>query len=72
MPVTKTLTYQWYDTPNIHFCTITDFVILAEKLGIAIEDRIVVDADGGKTKFTGHGLRANLFGQQGVFLLSKN
>ncbi len=72
MPVTKTLSYQWYDTPNIHFCTITDFVILAEKLGIAVEDRIVVDEAGGKTKFTGHGMWANLFGQQGVFLLSKN
>ena len=72
MPVTKTLSYQWYDTPNIHFCTITDFVILAEKLGIAIEDRIVVDEAGGRSKFTGHGLWANLFGQQGVFLLSKS
>lgn len=71
MPVTKTLSYQWYDTPNIHFCTITDFVILAEKLGITIEDRIVVDAHGHKGKFSGRGFRANLFGAQGVFLLSK-
>lgn len=71
MPVTKTLSYQWYDTPNIHFCTITDFVILAEQLGIAIEDRVVVDAHGHKTKFTGHGFFANLFGEQGVFLLRK-
>lgn len=71
MPVTKTLAYQWYDTPNIHFCTITDFVVFCEELGIAIEDRIVVDSRGHKTKFTGRGLMANLFGQQGVFLLSK-
>lgn len=72
MPVTKTLAYQWYDTPNIHFCTITDFVILAEQLGITIEDRIVVDTVGHKTKFSGRGRMANLFGQQGVFLLRKN
>ncbi|TIU81741.1 MAG: methionine biosynthesis protein MetW, partial [Mesorhizobium sp.] len=26
MPVTKDLSYSWYDTPNIHFCTIRDFV----------------------------------------------
>lgn len=71
MPVTKTLSYQWYDTPNIHFCTITDFVILAEQLGITIEERVVVDAGGEKARFTGHGFKANLFGQQGVFLLSK-
>ncbi len=71
MPVNKTLSYEWYDTPNIHFCTITDFVILAERLGITVEDRVVVDADGEKARFTGYGFKANLFGQQGVFLLSK-
>jgi methionine biosynthesis protein MetW len=71
MPVTKTLTYQWYDTPNIHFCTITDFVVLVESLGITIEDRIVVDSAGHRTSFTGRGAMANLFGEQGVFLLSR-
>jgi methionine biosynthesis protein MetW len=71
MPVTKTLSYQWYDTPNIHFCTIADFVVLVESLGITIEDRIVVDTAGHKTKFTGRGAMANLFGEQGVFLLSR-
>lgn len=71
MPVNKTLSYDWYDTPNIHFCTITDFVILAERLGITIEDRVVVDGHGQKARFTGYGFKANLFGQQGVFLLSK-
>ncbi|TIO94456.1 MAG: methionine biosynthesis protein MetW, partial [Mesorhizobium sp.] len=30
MPVTKDLPYSWYDTPNIHFCTIRDFVNLCE------------------------------------------
>ncbi len=71
MPVTQTLSYQWYDTPNIHFCTIADFVILVESLGITIEDRVVVDAAGHKAKFTGRGPAANLFGQQGVFLLRR-
>lgn len=71
MPVNKTLSYEWYDTPNIHFCTITDFVILAERLGVTIEDRVVVDGHGQKARFTGYGFKANLFGQQGVFLLSK-
>jgi methionine biosynthesis protein MetW len=70
MPVTKTLSYQWYDTPNIHFCTISDFVVLAESLGITIEQRVVVDATGRKAKFSGRAITANLFGEQGVFLLS--
>ncbi len=71
MPVTKTLSYQWYDTPNIHFCTISDFVVFCEELGITIEHRVVVDARGAKTNFHGRGWAANLFGQQGVFLLSR-
>ncbi len=71
MPVTKTLSYQWYDTPNIHFCTIADFVILAEQLGLAIEEKVVVDAHGHRVRFSGRGHFANLFGEQGVFLLKQ-
>lgn len=71
MPVTKTLAYQWYDTPNIHFCTITDFVELCEDMGIAIEKRIVVSHGGVPSRFHGKGTLANLFGEQGVFLLSR-
>ena len=72
MPVTKQLTYQWYDTPNIHFCTITDFVELCESLGIAIEDRILLNEQGTKVHFRGKGRLANLVGQQGVFLLGRH
>jgi methionine biosynthesis protein MetW len=69
MPVTSTLSYEWYDTPNIHFCTISDFVILCERMGIVIERRIMVDTTGQRSGFSGRGPWANLFGQQGVFLL---
>ena len=33
MPVTKDLPYSWYDTPNIHFCTINDFVDMTKEVG---------------------------------------
>ena len=33
MPVTRDLPYSWYDTPNIHFCTIRDFVELCDEVG---------------------------------------
>lgn len=36
MPVNKDLPYQWYDTPNIHFCTRRDFVELCSKLDIPV------------------------------------
>ena len=39
MPVTKNLAYAWYDTPNIHFCTIRDFVELCDEIGAKIETR---------------------------------
>src|SRR3954471_2480893 len=37
MPHTTALDHAWYDTPNIHLCTITDFVDLAARLGVAVE-----------------------------------
>lgn len=38
MPVTGEMPYQWYDTPNIHLCTLRDFERLAESLGLRITD----------------------------------
>ena len=45
MPVTKQIPYQWYDTPNIHLCTLKDFEILAARVGLVITGRAVL-ADG--------------------------
>ena len=42
MPVTKQLSYQWFDTPNIHFCTVQDFEVLCRDLNIRILDRSFV------------------------------
>lgn len=38
MPVTGEMPYQWYDTPNIHLCTLRDFQDLAQSLGLRITD----------------------------------
>jgi len=38
MPVTGQMPYQWYDTPNIHLCTLKDFELLAVALGLRITD----------------------------------
>lgn len=43
MPVTRTLPNQWFDTPNIHLCTVTDFERLCRREGIRILQRAVVD-----------------------------
>ena len=43
MPVTKTLPNEWYNTPNIHLCTIRDFELLCKSLGFEILERRAVD-----------------------------
>ena len=61
MPVSKTLPYSWYDTPNIHLCTVSDFEDLCAKLGAEILDERVIH--GGHTvEFL-----PNLRGSTGVF-----
>jgi methionine biosynthesis protein MetW len=42
MPVSETLPYEWYETPNLHHCTITDFEDLCRKLGFRIRERLVL------------------------------
>jgi methionine biosynthesis protein MetW len=71
MPVTHGLPQAWYETPNIHLCTIRDFVMLCRELGITIERRLTVTHEGRATPFTSTGVLANLFGEQAVFLLRK-
>ena len=72
MPVTKNLDYTWYETPNVHFCTIKDFSNLCDELDIQIVDATILNKAGQKLKIpTWLGLD-NLFGHQAIFLLTKN
>lgn len=42
MPVSKNLPYQWYDTPNVHLCTISDFDNFCRKHHVTIRERLVI------------------------------
>ena len=42
MPVSPTLPYEWYETPNVHHCTIRDFEDLCRRLGARIRERLVL------------------------------
>ena len=42
MPVSKNLPYQWYDTPNVHLCTISDFDHYCRDHGITVRERKVI------------------------------
>jgi methionine biosynthesis protein MetW len=71
MPVTKNISYAWYETPNIHFCTMRDFVELTEEIGARIETATAINSVGGKMGMRMPWAFWNLFGQQGVFVLSR-
>ena len=71
MPVSKTLPHQWHDTPNIHLCTIRDFVALCRELGIVIETQKILDTEGHVRQVGPWLFSANLLGEQAVYLLRK-
>jgi methionine biosynthesis protein MetW len=70
MPITENLPYSWYDTPNIHFCTIRDFVSLADEIGAEIEEAVALYGNGGRISTTAPWTIWNLFGEQAVFVMS--
>jgi methionine biosynthesis protein MetW len=71
MPITKNLPVSWYDTPNIHFCTIRDFVELTRDIDVKIERAVAFGPSGGRVRFDAPWWFWNLFGEQAVFLLSR-
>ena len=72
MPMTTLLNQTWYDTPNIHLCTIKDFVALCRELGVVIERSLTLDRAGQPFTLDPVGGLANLLAEQAVFLLRKD
>jgi methionine biosynthesis protein MetW len=72
MPVTKNLPYSWYDTPNIHFCTIRDFVALARDMKLSIERGLAMNGEGRILRVSPTGLFANIRAEQAVFMLHRD
>jgi methionine biosynthesis protein MetW len=71
MPVTENLPYTWYDTPNIHFCTIRDFVDLVRTMGATIERAAALNAAGQPVMLSMPWGFWNLFGEQAIFQLTR-
>ncbi|EGH00053.1 Methionine biosynthesis protein MetW [gamma proteobacterium IMCC2047] len=69
MPVTKQLDYEWYNTPNIHFCTVRDFEVLCRERGIQVLNRVMVSE-----RFPDQSLKQlcpNSFAETAIYHLSK-
>ncbi len=71
MPKTDNLPDRWYDTPNIHLCTIKDFLGLCKDVGARVERAVALNAYGRKLGVSMPLFAQNLFGEQAVFLLSR-
>jgi methionine biosynthesis protein MetW len=76
MPRTRTLDYSWWATPNIHLCTLADFVDLTRECGATIVEAHAFNDNGTTSAMNPRGLThsymgPNLFAQGGVFLLKK-
>src|SRR5437016_4533930 len=71
MPRTDNLPYSWWDTPNIHFCTIKDFRQLCHVAGVKMERWVALDPWGRPLRFNAPWWFWNLLGEQAVFLLTR-
>ena len=71
MPVTKYLPYEWYDTPNIHFCSLSDFIALCEELDVTVVDAVILNGQGNKISVQAPWWFWNIVAEQAVFLLKR-
>ena len=71
MPDNETWSRPWYETPNIHPCTIRDFFALCAMEGYVVERWLAVDEKGLSTPWKRSPWLANLFGEQALFLLRR-
>ncbi len=70
MPVTPNLPEAWYLSPNIHFCTIKDFLDLCDEVGADVEQQVALNAYGRRLNGVPLFLQ-NIIGEQAVFLLTR-
>ena len=71
MPVTKTLPNQWYNTPNIHMCTIKDFVKFSKIIDFKIFKSLALMNKNVSTISNSNLFFKNLFAELGIFLIEK-
>ena len=72
MPMTPSLPAKWYNTENIHLCTINDFLSLCDEINIKIIKSVALDKNGVQLNFANRIRSVNLIGEQAIFLLKKN
>ena len=69
MPITEKLSHNWHDTPNIHLCTILDFINLCKELNIKIEKTIILSSKKTKSYNGTPNKLSNLISEEAIFLI---
>ena len=72
MPMTKTLPNEWYNTPNIHMCTIKDFFKFSETIDFKIFKSLALINKNVSKINNSNLLTKNLFSELGIFLIEKS
>ena len=72
MPVTKTLPNEWYNTPNIHMCTIKDFFKFSEIINFKIFKSLALINKNVSTIKNSNLFAKNLFSELGIFLIEES
>jgi methionine biosynthesis protein MetW len=71
MPITEDLPYRWYDTPNIHFCTVRDFMTLVREIDARVEKAVALFGNGRVMNRSVHLPLWNILADQAIFLLRR-
>ena len=69
MPITQSLNEPWYSTPNIHFCSIKDFIALCAELNVTIDKAYARRKGRAPSPFNPQTSSANWFGEDAIFVL---
>jgi methionine biosynthesis protein MetW len=72
MPLTRALDYRWFDTPNIHLCTLADFLDLVRLCGATVVEAHALRENGTTTAMRAHAWGPNLLAPGAIFLLKKS
>ena len=71
MPITNSLPHDWYNTPNIHMCTIKDFVGFSKIINFKIFKSLALINENVSNISNSNLIFKNLFGELGIFLIEK-
>ena len=71
MPKSKVLPYEWYNTPNVHLLTISDFFEFCKKRNISIEKSVYLTKRKSRSGFLIRNI-ANFFSEEAIFIITKN